>query len=243
MGAVSTNASTYQATTGACATMDSCWPTMDTTVWVTQFFNALFPFVCVSYNRIQTSMTFVVFCKITKLCSKWEHLEYLVCVCILRAHLVMMGNLYISVCVYMFRHRHQVQTFISGYVNEMSTLRYKNEYVCLSVCTFVLVPIKPVWLRTPCSHSRSVISWRVSMICAVLCSFLCTAGRRSGLKSSPADIWLCFSTDRSDHLGRVLCYPLAVSQTSVFFSPAPCNMQDCMDVLKHTLSHRSCAAD
>lgn len=34
MGDVSMNASTFQATTGAPATMDSCWPMMDTTVWV-----------------------------------------------------------------------------------------------------------------------------------------------------------------------------------------------------------------
>lgn len=144
-----------------------------------QFFNALFPFI--SYNRIQASMTFVVFFKIIKLCSKWEHLEYFVCVCILHAHLVMMGNLYMCVCTCLdidIRFRHSslvVSVWVSGYVNEMSPLRYKNEYVC--VCTFVLVPIKLVWLRMPRSHSRSVISWRVSMICAVLCSFLCTAGR------------------------------------------------------------------
>lgn len=33
-GAVSMSASTSQATTGAPAMMDSCWPTMATTVWV-----------------------------------------------------------------------------------------------------------------------------------------------------------------------------------------------------------------
>lgn len=52
MGAVFMNVSTYLATTGAPAMMDSCWPTTDTTVWVRTFLNTFVFYVCVSVNTV-----------------------------------------------------------------------------------------------------------------------------------------------------------------------------------------------
>ena len=87
--------------------------------------------------------------------------------------------------------------------------------VCVCVSLYLLSPSGSARLSP---QSPSVIVWRVSMICAVLCLFLWEGGRgwRVLLQISGCALLL---TDPA-HLAPVLCYWLSVSQTNVFSAPA-----------------------